>query len=191
MYRCNPWRLSAKSLVKISVRDSEVVGIAVLSVCDHATPIRGYTATLATRMGVFVLSGVVRIADHPINRTLSMHVDHFLLLRGTGFKVIPLSSGLTKRLIAVLLIAPSLWNVALSKLPSAATVVALDPGVTAGVGARRPLRRFACQAHTCFGHHRGRTQSAPRRFECDRRGELLSQQWRRRYRFVGRETGQS
>src|SRR3977135_1823131 len=33
----------------------------------YATPIRGYTATLATRMGDFVLSGVVRIANHPIN----------------------------------------------------------------------------------------------------------------------------
>src|ERR1700716_3054241 len=60
MYRCNAWRLSAKSFVKISVRDSEVVGIAVLSVSIYATPIRGCTATLPTRMGVFVLSGVVR-----------------------------------------------------------------------------------------------------------------------------------
>jgi hypothetical protein len=34
----------------------------------YATPIRGYTATLATRVGVFVLSGVVSIADHPIDR---------------------------------------------------------------------------------------------------------------------------
>jgi hypothetical protein len=32
MYRCNAWRLSAKSLVKISLGDSEAVGIAVLSV---------------------------------------------------------------------------------------------------------------------------------------------------------------
>jgi hypothetical protein len=45
-----------------------------------------------------------------------------------------LGSCLIGRLIAVLLIVPPLWNVALSKPPSAATVVALDPGVTAGVG---------------------------------------------------------
>jgi hypothetical protein len=43
-------------------------------------------------------------------------------------------SSLIGRLIAVLLIVPPLWNVALSKPPSAATVVALDPSVTAGVG---------------------------------------------------------
>src|ERR1700692_2831673 len=43
-------------------------------------------------------------------------------------------SGLIWRFIAVLLIVPPLWNVALSKQPSAATVVALDPSVTAGVG---------------------------------------------------------
>jgi Pectate lyase superfamily protein len=40
-----------------------------------------------------------------------------------------------KRLIAAALTLPSLWNVALSGQPSAATVVALEPGVTAGVGA--------------------------------------------------------
>jgi hypothetical protein len=45
-------------------------------------------------------------------------------LRGTGFKVIPLWSSLIRQLIALLLIVPSLWNVALSKLPTAATVVA-------------------------------------------------------------------
>jgi Pectate lyase superfamily protein len=38
-------------------------------------------------------------------------------------------------LIAAGLTVPSLWSVALSGQPSAATVVALDPGVTAGVGA--------------------------------------------------------
>jgi Pectate lyase superfamily protein len=53
--------------------------------------------------------------------------------------VIPLWSGLIRPLItvlsvAVLLIVPSLRNVAASNQPSAATVVALDPGVTAGVG---------------------------------------------------------
>jgi hypothetical protein len=34
----------------------------------YATPIRGCTATLATRMGVFALSSVIRIAGHMINR---------------------------------------------------------------------------------------------------------------------------
>jgi hypothetical protein len=48
--------------------------------------------------------------------------------------VISLGSSIIGRLIAVLLIVPPLWNVALSKQPSAATVVALDPSVTAGVG---------------------------------------------------------
>src|ERR1700676_4134775 len=49
--------------------------------------------------------------------------------------MISLGSGIIWRLIAVLLTVPSLWNVALGKQPSAATVVALDPSVTAGVGA--------------------------------------------------------
>jgi hypothetical protein len=48
--------------------------------------------------------------------------------------VIPLRSGLIRRLIAVWLLVPSLWNVALSQQPTAATVVALEPSVTAGVG---------------------------------------------------------
>jgi hypothetical protein len=55
--------------------------------------------------------------------------------RGNGFKMIPLRSGFLRRLIAAALTVPSLWNVALSGQPSTATVVALDPGVTAGVGA--------------------------------------------------------
>jgi len=49
--------------------------------------------------------------------------------------VIPLWSVLLRRLIAAFLVVASLWNVASSQQPSAATVVALDPGVTAGVGA--------------------------------------------------------
>ena len=48
--------------------------------------------------------------------------------------MISLGSGLKRWLIAVLLIVPPLWNVAPGKQPSAATVVALDPSVTAGVG---------------------------------------------------------
>jgi hypothetical protein len=56
------------------------------------------------------------------------------LQRGNG-KMIPLRLGFLTRLIAAGLTVPSLWSVALSGQPSAATVVALDPGVTAGVGA--------------------------------------------------------
>ena len=55
--------------------------------------------------------------------------------RGNGFKMIPLRLRFLTRLIAAGLTVPSLWSVALSGQPSAATVVALDPGVTAGVGA--------------------------------------------------------
>jgi hypothetical protein len=55
--------------------------------------------------------------------------------RGNGFEMIPIRSGFLRRLVAAALIVPSLWNVAWSGQPSAATVVALDPGVTAGVGA--------------------------------------------------------
>jgi len=55
--------------------------------------------------------------------------------RGNGFKMIPLRSGFLRPLMAAGLAVASLWNVALSGQPSAATVVALDPGVTAGVGA--------------------------------------------------------
>src|ERR1700676_149134 len=49
--------------------------------------------------------------------------------------MISLGSGIIWRLIAVLLTMASLWSVALSGQPSAATIVALQPGVTAGVGA--------------------------------------------------------
>ena len=47
----------------------------------------------------------------------------------------PLSSGFLSRLIAAALTVAPLWNVALSAQPTAATVVALEPGVVAGVGA--------------------------------------------------------
>jgi hypothetical protein len=67
-------------------------------------------------------------------------------LRGAGFQVIPpwigrlglatkRSNRRARRLLAVLLTVPFLLNGALSKQPSAATVVALGPSVTAGVGA--------------------------------------------------------
>jgi len=49
--------------------------------------------------------------------------------------MIPFGSAFPRGLIAAALVVPSLWNVALSGQPSAATVVALDPGVTAKVGA--------------------------------------------------------
>jgi hypothetical protein len=55
--------------------------------------------------------------------------------RGNSFKMIALRSGFPRRLIAAGLTMASLWNVALSGQPSAATVVALEPGVTAAVGA--------------------------------------------------------
>jgi hypothetical protein len=47
----------------------------------------------------------------------------------------PIRSGFPRRLIAAALTVTTLWNAALSGQPSAATVVALEPGVTAGVGA--------------------------------------------------------
>jgi hypothetical protein len=50
--------------------------------------------------------------------------------------MIPLRSGFLRRLIAAALTVPSLWNVAMSGQPSTATVVALDPGVTAGASFR-------------------------------------------------------
>ena len=49
--------------------------------------------------------------------------------------MIPLQSEFLRQLIAVALTVPFLWNIAMGGQPSAATVVALDPGVTAGVGA--------------------------------------------------------
>jgi hypothetical protein len=68
-------------------------------------------------------------------------------LRGAGSQVIPpwigrlrlamkRSNRRARRLLAVLLTVPFLLNGALSKQPSAATVVALGPSVTAGVGAQ-------------------------------------------------------
>jgi hypothetical protein len=65
--------------------------------------------------------------------------------------VIPLWSGLIRRLIAVLLIVSSLWNVALSKQPSAATVVALDPRVTAGVGSPLEFVEYEAENGTTNG----------------------------------------
>jgi len=49
--------------------------------------------------------------------------------------MIPLQSEFLRQLIAAALTVPLLWNIASSEQPPAATVVALDPGVTAGVGA--------------------------------------------------------
>ena len=66
--------------------------------------------------------------------------------------MIPLWSGPKRRLLAVLLIVPSLWSVAPSKEPSAATVVALDPSVTAGVGS--PLEFVEYEAENGATHGR-------------------------------------
>jgi hypothetical protein len=66
--------------------------------------------------------------------------------------VIPLWAGRTRRLIAVLLIVPPLWNVAFSKQPSAATVVALDPSVTAGVGAALEFVEYEAENGATNGH---------------------------------------
>jgi hypothetical protein len=72
-------------------------------------------------------------------------------MRGTGFKVIRLWSALIRWLIAVSLIVPSLWNVALSEQPSAATVVALDPSLTAGVGSPLEFVEYEAENGTTNG----------------------------------------
>jgi hypothetical protein len=74
--------------------------------------------------------------------------------------MIPLPSGFPRRLIAAALTVPSLWNVALGAPPSATTVVALDPGVTAGVGA--PLEFTEYEAEN--GATNGRTVGPDRTF---------------------------
>jgi hypothetical protein len=66
--------------------------------------------------------------------------------------VIPLWAGLMRRLIAALLIVPSLWNVGFCKQPSAATVVALDPSVTAGVGAPLEFVEYEAENGATNGH---------------------------------------
>jgi hypothetical protein len=66
--------------------------------------------------------------------------------------VIPFRNGLVKRLIAVLAIVPSLWNVASSRQPSAATVVALGPGDTAGVGAPLDFVEYEAEDVATNGH---------------------------------------
>jgi hypothetical protein len=55
-------------------------------------------------------------------------------------------------LIAVWLIVPSLWSVALSEQPSAATVVALDPSVTAGVGSPLEFVEYEAENGATNGH---------------------------------------
>jgi hypothetical protein len=71
-----------------------------------------------------------------------------------------LGSGLISPLIAVGLIVPSLWSVALSEQPSAATVVALDPSLTAGVGS--PLEFVEYEAEN--GATNGRNVGPDRTF---------------------------
>src|SRR3984957_10623699 len=97
----------------------------MLSVSTYATPMRGCAATLKTRMGDFPLPGVVCIAAGPQRG----------LQGGNGFRMIAVRSGTLRGWIAAGLAVASLGNVALSGRPPAATVVALDPGVTDGVGA--------------------------------------------------------
>jgi len=55
-------------------------------------------------------------------------------------------------LITVSVIVPSLSNVALSEQPSAATVVALDPAVTAGVGAPLEFVEYEAENGVTNGH---------------------------------------
>ncbi|MEA3132501.1 MAG: hypothetical protein QOG17_347 [Gammaproteobacteria bacterium] len=74
--------------------------------------------------------------------------------------MIRLGSGLIRPLIAVGLIVPSLWSVALSEQPSAATVVALDPSLTAGVGS--PLEFVEYEAEN--GATNGRNVGPDRTF---------------------------
>jgi len=50
------------------------------------------------------------------------------------------------RLIAALLLAPSLLNATASPPPSPATVVALDPKITAGVGARLDFVEYEAES---------------------------------------------
>ena len=59
--------------------------------------------------------------------------------------MIPLRSGTLSRLLAAGLTVAWLGNVALSGQPSAATVVALDPGVTAGVGAPLDVAEYEAE----------------------------------------------
>jgi Pectate lyase superfamily protein len=65
--------------------------------------------------------------------------------------MIPLRSGFPGRLIAATLAAASLWNVASGGQPSSATVVALDPGVTAGVGAPLEFAEYEAENGTTNG----------------------------------------
>jgi hypothetical protein len=75
------------------------------------------------------------MGDFPISSVVCIAALRRALPRGNGFKMIPLKAGFLIRLIAAALTVPFLCNIASSGQPSAATVVALDPGTTAGVGA--------------------------------------------------------
>jgi len=65
--------------------------------------------------------------------------------------MIPLRSGFLRRLVATALTVPSLWSVASSGQPSAATVVALEPGVTAQVGAPLDFTEYEAENGTTNG----------------------------------------
>src|SRR5258708_1591019 len=129
MYRINDLRLSVKSFANVSVREFIVVGIAVSSTAMHATRSWAPRATLEIRLGVFVLSGVVYLAG------LLSQSRYIVNSNRDGLSIIALPKSCTGRLIAALLMAPSLLNATASP-PSPATVVALDPKIAAGVGAR-------------------------------------------------------
>jgi hypothetical protein len=66
--------------------------------------------------------------------------------------MIPLRSGFLGGLIAAALTALSLGSAASSGQPSAATVVALDPGVTAGVGAPLDFTEYEAENGATNGH---------------------------------------
>jgi hypothetical protein len=91
-------------------------------------------------MGDFVSSSVV------------CKVRSFLTYRGQGFEVAPQWCGIPRLWLAVLAIVACLWNVASSKQPAAATVVALDPGATAGVGAPREFVEYEAENAATNGH---------------------------------------
>ncbi len=71
--------------------------------------------------------------------------------RGNGFKMIALRCGFVRQLIAAGLTMASLWSVALSGQPSAATIVALEPGVTAGVGAPLDFAEYEAESGVTNG----------------------------------------
>jgi Pectate lyase superfamily protein len=56
-----------------------------------------------------------------------------------------MSAAFVARLALAVLSVPSLWHVALGEQPSAATIVALEPGIIAGVGARLEFTEYEAE----------------------------------------------